>query len=132
MARIPAAISNGILSVSSSPVVIILMINILLLLLGMIMDATTAILITTPILLPIATSIGYSPIHFGIIMLVNLAIGVITPPMALNLFVGSKVSGVPIAKMIKYLIPFLLMSLVLLIVVVAVPQLSLFLPNLMK
>lgn len=108
------------------------MINILLLLLGMIMDATTAILITTPILLPIATSIGYPPIHFGIIMLVNLAIGVITPPMALNLFVGSKVSGVPIAKMIKYLIPFLLMSLVLLIIVVAVPQLSLFLPTLME
>lgn len=132
LARVPAAISNVILGVSNSPVIIMLMINLLLLLLGMIMDATTAILITTPILLPIATGIGYSPIHFGIIMLVNLAIGVITPPMALNLFVGSKISGVPIAKMVKYLIPFLLASLVLLTVVVAFEDLSLFLPGLMK
>lgn len=132
MAGVPAAIASGILGISSSPIVIVLMINLLLLLLGMIMDATTAILITTPILLPIATGIGVEPIHFGIIMLVNLAIGVITPPMALNLFVGSRVSGVPIAKMVKPLIPFLIMSAVLLIIVLAVPQLSLWLPNIMK
>ena len=131
MARVPSQIANAILSVSESKIVIILLINLLLLLLGMIMDATTAILITTPILLPIAQSIGISPLHFGIIMLVNFAIGVITPPMALNLFVGSRVSGVPIAKMIKPLTPFLLVSLGLLVLVVAVPQLSLWLPGLM-
>lgn len=132
MAKVPATITKAITGVSSSPAVIMLMVNLLLLLLGMIMDATTAILITTPILLPIATSLGYSSIHFGIIMLVNFAIGVITPPMALNLFVGSKVSGVPIAKMVKYLIPFLVMSLVLLIVIVMWPDLSMTLPSLMK
>ena len=80
---------------------------------------------------PVAAAAGVDLIHFGIIMLVNLAIGVITPPMALNLFVGSKVSGVPIAKMIKPLIPFLLASLVLLTAVVAFEQMSLWLPSLM-
>ena len=132
MARVPAQISSAILSISDSKFGIMLMINLLLLLLGMIMDATTAILITTPILLPIASAAGISPIHFGIIMLVNFAIGVITPPMALNLFVGSKVSGVPIAKMVKPLIPFLLASLGLLILVVLCPPLSMWLPSLMK
>ena len=132
MARVPSMIADVILGFSQSEPVIILMINLLLLLLGMIMDATTAILITTPILLPIAEGIGIDPIHFGIIMLVNLAIGVITPPMALNLFVGSKVSGVPIAKIVPPLIPFLIMSLILLIIVVAVPALSLWLPGFME
>lgn len=131
MARVPAQIANVILGISNSKLVIVLLINVLLLLLGMIMDATTAILITTPILLPIATQFGILPLHFGIIMLVNFAIGVITPPMALNLFVGSRVSGVPIAKMVRPLVPFLLASLCLLIVVVALPQLSLWLPSLM-
>lgn len=131
MAQVPASISGAILGISRSPVVIMLMINILLLVLGMLMDATAAILITTPILLPIATGIGVNPIHFGIIVLVNLAIGVITPPMALNLFVGSKVSGVPIVKMIRPLTPYLLMSLVLLTIVVLFPVLSTWLPSLM-
>lgn len=94
MARVPTQIANAIRGIADSKLVVIVLINLLLLMLGMVMDATTAILITTPILLPIATGVGINPIHFGIIMLVNLAIGVITPPMALNLFVGSKVSGV--------------------------------------
>ena len=91
----------------------------------MVMETSCAILIVTPILLPIAMQVGINPIHLGIIMVFDLAIGVITPPMAVNIFVGSQISGVPVAKMIKPIMPFVLVSTALLLLVVYVPKLSL-------
>ena len=123
--HLPHDISAMILSVSSSKEVLLLMIMVLFLILGMVMETSCAILIVTPILLPIAMQVGINPIHLGIIMVFDLAIGVITPPMAVNIFVGSQISGVPVAKMIKPIMPFVLVSTALLLLVVYVPKLSL-------
>ena len=130
--RVPAQIVDLIMGVSSSHWAILLLINAILLLLGMVMETGTAIIITTPILLPIATGIGMDPIHFGVMMVFNLAIGLITPPMALNLFVGAQISGVPIPALVRPIIPFVLSSLLVLALVVCVPELSIGLAELLK
>ena len=127
LVHLPAEISNAVLGISSNKYVLLLIIAILFLFLGMVMETSCAILIVTPILMPIAMQAGINPIHLGLIIVFDLAIGLITPPMAVNLFVGSQISGVPIAKMIKPIIPFVLVSTVLLMAVVYIPQISLFL-----
>ncbi|MCM3760314.1 TRAP transporter large permease [Alkalihalobacillus oceani] len=132
MEQIPNQIAAWMLSISESPIVIILLITILLLIVGCFMDTLAAIIILTPILLPIAVNIGYDPIHFGIIMVVNLAIGFITPPLGVNLFVGSGISGLSIETLSKSIIPFFLAMLFTLFIVIFVPQISLFLVELMK
>ena len=123
--HLPHEISGAILGLTSSKEALLFMIMLLFLLLGMVMETSCAILIVTPILLPVAVSAGINPIHLGIIMVVDLAIGVITPPMAVNMFVGSQISGVPVAKMIKPIMPFVLVSMLLLLAVVYIPELSL-------
>ena len=125
--HLPSEISEAILSISNNKYVLLLMITILFLFLGMVMETSCAILIVTPILLPMAMQAGIDPIHLGLIIVFDLAIGLITPPMAVNIFVGSQISGVPVAKMIRPIIPFVLVSTVLLLAVVYIPQLSLFL-----
>ena len=90
--RVPQSISAWILSNFHNKVVILLVINVFLLIVGMVMDTTPAILILTPILLPIVTAIGMNPIHFGVMMVVNLAIGFVTPPIGVNLFVASSLT----------------------------------------
>ncbi|GAE33738.1 TRAP-type C4-dicarboxylate transport system [Halalkalibacter akibai JCM 9157] len=90
------------------------------------MDTLAAIIILTPILLPIAVNIGYDPVHFGIIMILNLAIGFITPPLGVNLFVGSGISGLSIETLSRAIIPFFFAMLLTLIIVIFIPQLSLF------
>lgn len=132
MEQIPNQIAAWMLSISESPIVIILLITILLLIVGCFMDTLAAIIILTPILLPIAVNIGYDPIHFGIIMVVNLAIGFITPPLGVNLFVGSGISGLSIETLSKSIIPFFLAMLFTLFIVIFVPQMSLFLVEFMK
>lgn len=129
--QIPAQIAALLLNISSSPVILIILINVFLLILGMLMETSTAILITTPILLPVAIKLGFDPVHFGVMMVFNLAIGLITPPMALNLFVGSQISGLPVSKLTKPILPFVFISIVVLAVVIFVPQLTMFLPNLL-
>lgn len=123
--HLPHEISAAILGLTSSKEALLFMIMLLFLLLGMVMETSCAILIVTPILLPVAVSAGINPIHLGIIMVFDLAIGVITPPMAVNMFVGSQISGVPVAKMIKPIMPFVLVSMLLLLAVVYIPKLSL-------
>jgi len=130
--EVPTQISSFMLSISSSPVVIILLINLFLLILGMIMETSTAILITTPILLPIAASLGIDPIHFGVMVVFNLAVGLITPPMALNMFIGSQISGVPVSDLVSNMMPFVLVSLIVLLLVIFIPQLSLFIPGILQ
>ena len=125
MIHLPSEITKAMLSISENKYVLLALIGILFLFLGMVMETSCAILIVTPILMPLAMQVGINPIHLGIIIVFDLAIGLITPPMAVNIFVGSQISGVPVAKMIKPIIPFVLISLIMLVFVIYVPQISL-------
>ena len=101
------------------------MINIFLLLVGMVMDTTPAILILSPILLPIVTAVGMNPIHFGVVMVVNLAIGFVTPPIGVNLFVASSLTDVPVMDIARKAMPMIIMFLVALLLITYIPQISL-------
>jgi C4-dicarboxylate transporter DctM subunit len=125
--RAPQIVATGITSIVSSKVGVLLVINVLLLFVGMVMDTTPAILILTPILLPIAQAVGVDPIHFGIIMVVNLAIGFVTPPMGVNLFVASSMTDIPIVKIAKAALPFIIGFLIALMFITFVPEISLLL-----
>lgn len=128
--QIPMMVSKLLTDNISSKIVLLLMINIIFLFLGTILDSTPAIILSVPILLPIAQSIGVDPVHFGLIATVNLAIGQSTPPVGLTLFVGSSIAGVKLQEMMKYLIPFWISSIIALMLVTYIPQISMFLPNL--
>ncbi|ARK22029.1 TRAP transporter large permease [Sporosarcina sp. P26b] len=125
MEQIPIKIADYMLSLSSEPFIIILLIIVLLLIVGCFMDTIAAIIILTPILLPIATLVGFDPIHFGIIMIISLAIGFITPPVGVNLFVGSSISGVSMESLSKAIVPFIISMIFVLLVVSFIPGLSL-------
>lgn len=127
---LPEAISNGILSLTENPILLLLLMNVILLLIGTFMDITPAVLIFTPIFLPIATSIGLDPVHFGIVIAFNLCIGNITPPVGSALFVGASVANVKIESVIRTLVPYFIALIVMLLAVTFIPQLTLFLPNL--
>ena len=129
--NIHSMVSSALLSVSNSKYVIFLLINIILLVVGTFMDMTPACLIFTPIFLPICTALGMDTIHFGIMMIFNLCIGTITPPVGTTLFVGVKVGGVKLEDVIKQLIPYFVAIIAVLMLVTYVPQLSLWLPSLM-
>ncbi|MBB6217442.1 C4-dicarboxylate transporter DctM subunit [Anaerosolibacter carboniphilus] len=125
--QVPIKVADVVLSLESSPFVILLVINVILLFVGMIMDSSAAVLILTPLFLPIVTNVGVNPIHFGVIMIVNLAIGMLTPPFGLNLFVASGISKLSISDVIKGSIPFIALLIFDLMVITFVPQLSLLL-----
>lgn len=127
MEQIPNQIATALLSFSENKTVIILLIIVLLLIVGCFMDTIAAIIILTPILLPIAIQVGYDPIHFGIIMIVALAIGFITPPVGVNLFVGSSISGISLEALSKAIIPFIIAMVIVLLIVTFIPILSLLL-----
>jgi tripartite ATP-independent transporter DctM subunit len=128
---IPQQITAAITSLSSNQTVVLLMINVLLLALGTLMDMAPLILIMTPILMPVIVSIGIDPVHFGMIMMVNLGIGLLTPPVGGVLFVGSAVARLPIEQVTRALLPFFGALLLVLAMVTYVPALSLWLPNLL-
>ncbi|WP_307893496.1 TRAP transporter large permease [Bacillus swezeyi] len=128
---IPAALSSLVLGISDNPIIILLVMNLVLLLIGTVMDVAPAILIFTPIFMPIATGIGIDPVHFGIFFILNLCVGTITPPVGTGLFVGSSVGKVKIEQVLKPLLPFYAAIFVLLLLVTYFPQISLFLPNLL-
>lgn len=128
--NIPLLVSEGMLSISDNPIVVLLLINVVLLVVGSFMDITPAILIFTPIFLPIVQSqLGIDPIHFGIIMTLNLSIGLCTPPVGSILFVGCSITGIPVEKVIKSLIPFLIAMIIVLLLVSYFPEISLWLPR---
>ena len=129
--QIPQLVVQGLLSVSDSMFVITLIINILLLIVGCFMDTGAAILILAPLLLPVAKSIGLHPVHLGIIMVVNLAIGFVTPPVGINLFMICGIAKMKLEDAAKAAVPWMLVMLVCLIVITYVPWLSLFLPRLL-
>lgn len=128
--NIPQNISSTLLAISDNKYVILLIINLLLLFVGIFMDMTPAVLIFTPIFLPIVTKIGMDPIQFGIMMVLNLCVGLCTPPVGSVLFVGVGIAQTTIEKVIKPLIPMFLAMIVALLLVTYVPQLSLWLPQL--
>lgn len=128
--HVPDLAANAIIGCSHNPVVIALLINLILLVLGCVMDMAPIILIATPILLPVATSIGISPIQFGIIMVLNCGIGLLTPPVGTCLFISSAISHLPIEKIAKATLPFYLCMIVVLMLLTFVPAFTLLLPNL--
>ncbi|EDT6748968.1 TPA: TRAP transporter large permease [Salmonella enterica subsp. enterica serovar Typhimurium] len=129
--NIPAALSDMILSISANKLVILLVITVFLLIIGAFMDIGPAILIFTPILLPIMAKLGVDPVHFGIIMIYNLAIGTITPPVGSGLYVGASVGKVKVEEVIKPLLPFYGAIIGVLLLITYIPEITLFLPRLL-
>ena len=127
--NIPQNVSAGLVSLSDNPIMILFLINIILLLVGVFMDMTPAVLIFTPIFLPIVTAMGIDPIHFGIIMVLNLSVGLCTPPVGSVLFIGCSVAGLSIDKVLKPLLPMFISMVVVLLLVTYIPEISLWLPH---
>ncbi len=123
--RIPTEIASFILSLSDNVILILLAINLLLLIVGTFMETLEAIVILTPILLPIATALGLSPVHFGIVMIVNLAIGFVTPPLGANLFMASQVGGIKIEILSRAIIGWIGAMIVALLLITFIPSISL-------
>ena len=128
--HVPAKAATFITSISSNRIVVILMLNLIILLLGMIMDMAPIILIATPILLPVALEVGIHPVQFGIMMVLNCGIGLLTPPVGAVLFIGSAVAKRPMEKVVKATLPFYFCMLVALILISFIPEISLWLPKL--
>ena len=124
--RVPQAISEFLMTVTESPVILLLIINAILLVVGCFLDTVPAIIVMAPMLLPTITYFGISPVHFGVIMAVNLAFGLCTPPYGCNLFVGAAVAKIKMESMFKYIIPFFIVAVAVLMVITYVPILSLF------
>ena len=129
--RVPGLVAQSILGVTDNPILIMLILNGIMLFLGMIMDMAAIILVATPVLLPIAIKIGIDPIHFGIIMMLNLGIGLITPPVGNTLFIGSAIAGISIEQLTKCMLPFFGVMLAVLALVTFCPSIVMFLPNLL-
>ena len=130
--RVPAVLAEAIFSISNDPVFVLMAINVLLLVLGMLMDMGVLILLLTPILLPIVTKIGVDPIHFGIILILNLGIGLCTPPVGTSLLVGAGIARISLERATKSLLPFYVAMVIVLLLVTYIPAFSLTLPNLMR
>lgn len=127
--RIPQMIADGILWISDNPIVVLLVINLLLLLVGTFMETIAALIILFPTLLKVATLVGIDPVHFGIIAVLNLMIGLTTPPVGVCLFVASSIGRLPMAQVTRAILPFILTNILVLMMVTYVPALSLWLPG---
>mgnify|MGYP001041035762 FL=1 len=128
--KVPALATNALLSITNNKYVLLLLINLLLLGLGCIMDMAPLILITTPILLPVLTNMGVDPVHFGVMLVLNLAVGLCTPPVGSALFVGCAIGKISIEKATKALLPFYFAMFVTLLLVTYIPEIVLFIPRL--
>ena len=127
--RIPHLIAEGIIGAGMQPWMFLVVVNIILLIAGNFMEPSAIILVAAPILFPIAMQLGIDPIHFGIIMVVNMEIGIITPPVGLNLFVISAVTGMPIVNVLRAALPWLAILFAFLVLVTYVPIISTVLPD---
>ena len=127
--HVPSMAANLVTSISSNPIVIALLLNVILLILGMIMDMAPIILIATPILLPVAQSIGIDPIQFGIMVVLNCGIGLLTPPVGAVLFIGCAVGKRPMEKVVKETLPFYACMIIALLLITFIPDISLFIPK---
>ena len=127
--HVPSMAANLVTSISSNPIVIALLLNVILLILGMIMDMAPIILIATPILLPLANSVGIDPIQFGIMIVLNCGIGLLTPPVGAVLFIGCAVGKRPMEKVVKETLPFYACMIIALLLITFIPDISLFIPK---
>ena len=128
--RVPQLLAAQVLGFTNNKIIILLLINVFLLIVGCFMDSSVSIIILTPILLPIATGLGMDVTQFGIMMVLNLMIGLCTPPVGIVLFVMAKVGNVPFEKVAKAIWPFIIVSVLVLLLVTFVPALTLWLPDL--
>ena len=127
--NIPQNVASALVTLSDSPIVILLVINMILLMVGTFMDMTPAVLIFTPIFLPIVMELGMDPVHFGIVMVLNLCVGICTPPVGSVLFVGCSIADIPITKVVRPLVPLYLAMVLSLLIVTCIPGLSLWIPQ---
>ncbi|MDD4844338.1 MAG: TRAP transporter large permease [Anaerotignum sp.] len=132
LGRIPTTVATFLTSLTDSKILILLLINVLLLIVGCFMETLCAIMILAPILFPVVKVLGVDPIHFGIIMVVNLAIGFITPPLGVNLFVAARVGETTLDNVIKGIVPFLILMIAALLLITYIPEISLFLPRILS
>lgn len=132
LGRVPVTVATFLTSLTDSKILILLLINVLLLIVGCFMETLCAIMILAPILFPVVTAMGVDVTHFGIIMVVNLAIGFITPPLGVNLFVASRVGETTLDTVIKGIIPFLVLMIVVLLAITYIPAISMLLPNILS
>lgn len=131
VADVPLRLSEALLGISENPIVLLLLINLILLMLGTFMDMSPLIVITTPIFLPVVTELGMDPVQFGVVLILNLGIGLVTPPVGSVLFVGCAVGEIPIEKSVRSVWPFYLAMVAVLLLVTLVPALSLSLPDML-
>ena len=131
MSQVPQQLALTLTSVTTNPILILLILNLFFFILGMFMDPTASILIVTPILMPIITKVGIDPIHFGIVMILNLMIGLLTPPVGMSLYTVANIGKISIERLIKELIPFYVILLGVLLLLTIYPQIILLLPNLL-
>ena len=130
--RIPDMIAESLIALSDDPYVFLMVVNIFLLIVGMFIETGAAIILIAPILTPVALKMGIDPIHFGIVIIVNLAVGMTTPPVGVNLFVACQIAGLRIEKIIKSMLPFYFTLLCDMLLITYLPQLTLWLPSVMK
>ena len=129
LSHLPEILAAFVIGLSSNPLVLLFLINILLFIVGMFLDAGPAIIILGPILAPIFVNLGVHPVHFAIIMSINLTVGLVTPPMGLVLFVASSISGVKVESLAKAILPFLAVEILVIFLVTYFPPLSMFVPT---
>ena len=127
--KVPSIVSEALFSLTDNKILILIMLNILMLLLGCMIEMACLILMLTPVILPIWMSLGLSPIHLGVVMVLNLGIGLLTPPVGSTLFIGSAISGIKIEKLAKSMIPFYIVMGIALIILTYFPQSFMWLPN---
>ena len=127
---LPDAIAQWLVAQHMSKWTFLLVVNLLLVVVGLFMEGVPVILLFMPVLFPAATALGIDPIHFGIVVVVNIELGLVTPPVGLNLFVGTTISNMPVEEVFKACLPWAAVTLIMLGLVTYVPQISLFLPNL--
>lgn len=130
--HVASDMSNGLLALSNSKMVVLLATNLIFLVAGCFLDANSAFYILVPIMVPVMNALGVDLIHFGVFITVNMAIGLITPPVGINLYVGCKITDMPVGELCRKIIPFLLAGIIALLLVTYIPQITMFLPNLMK
>ena len=131
-AQVPHALAQNFTHLTNSPIVFLMLVNLLLLFIGTLINASAAVVILTPILLPVALTMGIDPMFFGVLMVVNLAIGCITPPVGLDLFIVSSITGISIDKVTAKVMPYLLILLVDLVILTYIPSIITFLPNMLR
>ena len=131
-AQVPHALAQNFTHLTNSPIVFLMLVNVLLLFIGTLINASAAVVILTPILLPVALSMGIDPMFFGVLMVVNLAIGCITPPVGLDIFIVSSITGISIDKVTAKVMPYLLILLADLVILTYIPSIITFLPNMLR